>query len=474
MSSSPQPPGPPVVDLRSPDHQGLGATISGATGCAELLVGSLPYPAVVLDLAGHLLFANPAAVSAYGLVVESAGKSWESLVETTFGSATQRAEALSTLMRDGSWAGRARQLWADGTWHDIDATATVVPVVPPSADPESMSKGWLGSQESVVIAFAHDVTPVRQAEADAARQAEFARLVVDSLPGRTCVIDSAGDVVSVNARYAHEGPLGTGKATGPTVGRSYVRWLRTEVSDEVADHLCDLLTNHRSEFSAEIDSSARGLHTWTAIEATPLRHAGGGAVIHHEDITERKRVESALTKQATHDPLTSLPNRALLAERLSHCQEEAARTNAAVAVLFCDLDGFREVNNTYGHVAGDELLVILARRLRSVCRATDTVARISGDEFAIVMRHVHSREQVQDVAGRVIAALSEPAHLGDHTVVAGVSIGLVLADCTPAGPTDVTRVLADADLAMYAAKSAGRGRWVWFTEDLRQRPATKS
>lgn len=163
-----------------------------------------------------------------------------------------------------------------------------------------------------------------------------------------------------------------------------------------------------------------------------------------------------LQEQALHDPLTGLTNRALLEDRLSQAVRGSQRSGALVGVLFMDVDGLKVVNDTYGHRAGDELLVGLARQVEAVLRPGDTLARLSGDEFVVVCEQLTSRRQGEGIAARILDALSEPIETGGHVLVASVSIGLAFAGAGVTGGWQES--LADADAAMYDAKRQGGGR----------------
>jgi diguanylate cyclase (GGDEF)-like protein len=159
-----------------------------------------------------------------------------------------------------------------------------------------------------------------------------------------------------------------------------------------------------------------------------------------------------LERLALYDPLTALANRTLLADRIGQAMARADRGEAPPAVLVLDLDGFKAVNDSFGHAVGDELLVEVARRLREVCRETDTVARLGGDEFALVVIDAVP-EHVLDVADRVLATLGTPVRAGGHACWVGASIGVRFAT---RGQTAGV-LLRDADTAMYVAKARGRG-----------------
>jgi len=171
-----------------------------------------------------------------------------------------------------------------------------------------------------------------------------------------------------------------------------------------------------------------------------------------QDATERKRMEQQLTRQAFEDDLTGLANRALFRDRLLHALERRARLRTDVAVLLLDLDGFKRVNDSLGHAAGDMLLRAIARRIANTVRAGETVARLGGDEFAIVIESVQDDEDPQVLAERLLREIATPVELAGREVVVNVSIGIAIAD--PADDAD--SVLRNADTAMYSAKTSGK------------------
>ena len=181
----------------------------------------------------------------------------------------------------------------------------------------------------------------------------------------------------------------------------------------------------------------------------------GGIVLTVRDVTERRTLEDELRHQAFHDSLTGLPNRALFTDRVDHALERTRRVGAtSPAVLFIDLDEFKIVNDSLGHGAGDELLTVVAERLRHCLREGDTAARFGGDEFAVLLEDVVDDEAVVDVAQRLLDALNEPVLLDDVEVRVGASVGVAL---RPTADSTCADLLRDADLAMYAAKSNGKG-----------------
>jgi diguanylate cyclase (GGDEF)-like protein len=183
------------------------------------------------------------------------------------------------------------------------------------------------------------------------------------------------------------------------------------------------------------------------------------------DIHERRAFEEELRHRAFHDELTGLPNRALFYDRLEHAL--GRRSDRLVALVFADLDGFKDVNDRLGHAAGDELLVGFGTRLRNCVRAADTPARLSGDEFGVLLDDVAGPNEPVQVAERIVAALAEPFVVSGETVAVSASVGIVVSRLGDDAPDELLR---RADLAMYAAKAGGKGRWELYDAELDTAP----
>lgn len=450
---SPAPTKPVFHDV----NEQLEATLDGLRFNADL-VQALNYATAACDRNFIVRIFNPAAERLYGFKSKDViGSTLQSFLEKTMIDASELPEISRVFEETHHWHGRVSQFGARNKKMTTECSAT--PLYNKADEVDGM------------VLIARDVTPLLRAEQLAEEQTRFATSVLESLPGRTCILDAEGIVIATNKHYRDQGPTGAGEGTGPAVGTDYSVWASSEVDTDAGEAISNIVNGLQTEnYHAEFTTVRRRRRTWTEIVVVPMTTESGGAVITHLDITMRKQAESTLKRRATHDPLTGLPNRVLLTDRLSQALARASRSGQNVGIMFCDLDGFRDINNSYGHLAGDKLLVTIAKRLRTVCRSTDTVARVSGDEFVIVLEDVQNESEVEEVAKRVIDALSEPVVLDEATVETGTSIGLVMSPgVSRAGVRTIENVIRDADAAMYAAKEGGRGQFAWFAPEMRER-----
>jgi diguanylate cyclase (GGDEF)-like protein/PAS domain S-box-containing protein len=194
----------------------------------------------------------------------------------------------------------------------------------------------------------------------------------------------------------------------------------------------------------------------------------GGRLLNLRDTTDRKGMEEQLKRMALHDPLTLLANRSLFRDRVEHAVAVSKRNGRDVAVMFVDLDDFKPINDSFGHAVGDRVLHKCAQRFVKSTRGGDTVARLGGDEFAVLLENLTGKEQVIEIAARVVESLQEPLDLPDGDVRVSASVGVAFA--TPAD--GVEELMRNADLAMYAAKSAGKGRYLVYEPSM-QSPASE-
>jgi diguanylate cyclase (GGDEF)-like protein len=202
------------------------------------------------------------------------------------------------------------------------------------------------------------------------------------------------------------------------------------------------------------------------VSKSAVRDASGSTlyfVTSVRDVTKERALNAQLSHQALHDSLTGLANRVLFENRLSQAHARTARRGGWNAVMLLDLDDFKEVNDSLGHLVGDELLVALARRFEEVTRSTDTLCRFGGDEFIYLAEELASPAQAEEVAERLLGVLAEPFSLAGTQVQQHASIGTVVLEGTGKAWTEL---IGDADAALYEAKRQGKGRHVVFTPTM--------
>jgi diguanylate cyclase (GGDEF)-like protein/PAS domain S-box-containing protein len=298
------------------------------------------------------------------------------------------------------------------------------------------------------------MTPVTDAEA----AAELARVesehrfraLADHAPVGIVVSEAGLRLGFVNDRFAElAGVDGT-----RLLGNRWLDVIHPKDLPNLHESLREVLSGTSAECTVRlltIGQDPRWVQFRFAAVTTPRRAAGfiGTA----EDITTRRAWEAQLAYQASHDPLTGLANRRRLIETLSDLLDSRRTRDRDFALLFCDLDGFKQVNDTLGHDTGDRVLIEVGRRLSTSARDHDLVARIAGDEFVIVLGQIRDAGQAQAAAGRYLAVMSTPVHVGGRTIAVAASIGVALPE-----PHDTAdSLLRAADQGMYQAKAAGAG-----------------
>lgn len=311
-----------------------------------------------------------------------------------------------------------------------------------------------------VIANLRDVTDVVAAETEAARLIEIFDLTNDLVT----VVD--GDSVLQYMNPACARFFGLDEAEIP-LGAV---WQVAELLPST-DEPCHFGAGERAWLSETELRDVDGRLVPFAVQVIAHPDSDGtvarySAVAH--DISDAKRLEASLEAQALHDPLTGLPNRALLEDRLRTIRATSVPGGPSLSLLFLDVDHFKVINDSLGHAFGDRLLQAVANRLRSVVRPEDTVARFGGDEFVVLCEGLTGGEAASDVARRIGDSLLEPVVVDGSPVHVSVSIGIANELCI-ADTVDPGTLIRDADTAMYRAKSEGRGRAVVFDDHLRRR-----
>ncbi len=326
---------------------------------------------------------------------------------------------------------------------------------------EVISVGKRATKNSVIASDGHEVIERRLEDPEARYRA-----LIEHVPAVTYVqvVDRADPAVHVSPQV--EAMLGNGPEEWLADREFFIKLLHPE------DRECVLAENLRANQSGEpFDLEYRliareGRTVWVRDEAVLVTDETGrplywqGVMI---DVTERKALEERLRHQALHDPLTDLPNRSLLLERLGQALVRAERRRKKVAVLFMDLDNFKHVNDSLGHEAGDRLLVEVAARLRSSLRAEDTVARLGGDEFVVLSENLRDKRGAAAVARRITRALRSTIPLDGHEVIVTASIGIAFGASCEDRPEELVR---GAEIAMYRVKESGKNRSEIFRQEM--------
>ncbi len=320
------------------------------------------------------------------------------------------------------------------------------------------------SETGRLVGLYRDVTDRRQREERLRQNA----VVYESTAEGILILDSKRRVVSANPAFTSL----TGFTLQDTIGRHPQSFLFTQAQPEA--FFLDLASGPSGLWHGEIMISrkdTRQFPVWLTVSAVRDESATVSHIVFvFSDLTAVRQAEAQLRHLAQHDPLTSLPNRLLFDDRLEQTIEIARRENAAFAVLFVDLDNFKSINDTLGHGAGDELLKILAERIRLAIRRSDTAARLGGDEFVIIASMVDRPEDAAHLADKLLQTIGEPCEVAGESVVVSASIGISV---YPDDFDTKQALLQAADNAMYSAKSAGRNRYGFYAADMGTRAAQR-
>lgn len=311
-----------------------------------------------------------------------------------------------------------------------------------------------------VVGSARDVTQQRTNE----EKLHLAALILENSSEAMLLCDANNHILEINPAFT--------KLTGYTLDEVYGKTPAILHSDQ-----------HPSSFYQAMWAQLLSTGVWQGeiwnrrkngeiyaewLTINTIRHPDGDIhryVALFSDITERKKVEERIWAHANFDQLTQLPNRRMFYDRLAHDLVKAHRTGQGLALMFLDLDRFKEINDTLGHDIGDALLVMAAQRIASCVRESDTVARLGGDEFTILLTDLREPNCVERIAEAILHTLSQPFTLGNDIGYVSASIGITL---YPEDGNDLETLLKNADQAMYVAKNAGRNRFSYFTSAMQQ------
>jgi len=318
-----------------------------------------------------------------------------------------------------------------------------------------------------ILGIAEDITD----HAAALEQVRLASIVFEHATEAIVVSDADDRIVTVNRAFCAL----TGYSEAEVVGRAATDFETTGIGLPETATMFEQVEREGfwSGQGAQLRKDGAPFPTWRNVARVS---DGAGRTVNYvriaTDITAIEHSREQLERQANHDALTGLPNRRLFMDRLTHALERCARSKQKLAVLYVDLDDFKAVNDRLGHGVGDELLKEVADRLSRTARAIDTVCRLSGDEFTIVMEHSEhmGTGEAGLLAERIIGALSKPFILGGHTVNLTASIGISLYPADGDAPDVLIR---NADSALYRAKELGRNRYNHYSESLDGNPSVR-
>jgi diguanylate cyclase (GGDEF)-like protein/PAS domain S-box-containing protein len=355
---------------------------------------------------------------------------------------------LTALGRSGSWQGELT--FANGFGDEIPVSALLV-----------AHHGDDGLIEAVSL-VARDLSDLRDAEQRVRASEIRLAALVEHASDLVCVVRPGGRVIYTSPAVLRV----LGHPPAELEGSNVFTLVHPEDLERVKAAAAELITTPRK--SGPIELRVRHADgTWRHFEvvATNLvdNPAVNGLVLNARDVSDRVEAAEILATRAYHDELTGLPNRALLLERLRDALRQAQERRRLVGVLFLDLDRFKIVNDSLGHIAGDELLREVARRIEEIIRPGDTVARLGGDEFVVIINGMVRRGDAVLAARRLRRAIAKPIKLGSDSTVVTTSLGIAVAEGHEA-PEDLLR---DSDTALYRAKEQGRDRADMFDDNLR-------
>lgn len=315
-----------------------------------------------------------------------------------------------------------------------------------------------------LVVSGHNISD-RLAVEDALRSANsMLAATLESTAEGILVVDDDGLILSFNRRYQEMWNFPAGLLEGGDDGAALAHVLPQLCDPEAfLDKVTELYADNRAESSDLLEC-----HDGRLFERNSLPQSIHGDVVGRvwsfRDVTQDRQLRNELTRQAFHDALTGLANQSLFRDRVDDALERIERNGRSLAVLFIDLDDFKTVNDSLGHLVGDELLVALGQRLLTCLRPNDFAARLGGDEFAVLIEDLPSKEQAVSIAERIIASLREPVMLDSRSVAVGASVGIAFGH--QGTGLDGNELLRNADLAMYEAKSQGKGRFRVFASDM--------
>lgn len=379
---------------------------------------------VVVDKCGKVLFINPAAEQLFG-------RGADNFIGNDFGLplVINESTEIEIPQRNG----------------DIKIAAMRVVTLP-----------W--QQNTAYLVSLTDITEIKRAE----EKIRILWQATEQSPASIIITDNQGNIEYVNPKFEEV----TGYKAHEVLGKN-PRLLKSDYTTPTEYQMLWKTITAGHEWRGEFHNKKKnGEYFWESASISPMKNYEGEIthfVAVKEDITARKENEERLNHQANYDPLTHLPNRFLVFDRLQQAIMQANRNHKRIAVMFLDLDHFKNINDTLGHEIGDQLLIHTAQRLQSCLRKSDTVARLGGDEFLIILPDLEDYQQSETIAQKILTILEPPFELATEEIFVSTSIGITI---YPDDGTDTDILLRNADTAMYGAKHEGRNGFKFFTSEM--------
>jgi diguanylate cyclase (GGDEF)-like protein/PAS domain S-box-containing protein len=422
------------------------------------LLASEPLPSLSGGPAGGILLEHPEKIIAEGRAMTDLLGAATALAGLLFIIAVYLAVKIGALAPIAGLAARARALAAS------DCLAEELPAARRDeiGDLAASFNGLLGKLRSANLGLEGKVEErTRELQRANEELKLMGEVFAHSIEG-IVITDAEMLIIAVNPAFARI----TGFDSRQVIGKKASLFMRKSLESDSPDEL-ELLLTQNKQWTGEVWNKrpdGTPYPVWISISSLKddgdqvLRYIG---VFH--DISDAKRDEERMRQQAFYDSLTGLPNRVLLASKIENAIDRSTRFGMKTAILFLDLDRFKEVNDSYGHDAGDSLLKEIGLRLRRIARSEDTVARIGGDEFVLLVEDIENFHVPAGIALRIIAGIEKAVDIHGTSVGVGASVGIAL---YPEDGADAQALLKSADAAMYAAKQAGKGTYRFYSRDF--------